>query len=350
MVRAKPGGGGLGLRQRVHLGAYEAADHPLGPVEHRGADRPAAHRPAGADGPGGGPAGGAGGYPAAVLRVSGGSGPGHHVAGRGHFPDSRAAGLLGDLGHAAPPGPGVPGVAGGRGGGAGGGMGGVYPMDLRPAGPAAVRGPGDGPAGDPIGFFSPAPAHRVGPEVGEIEALYPGIFHGGGSGPGAVAAAQDLSVPADGPAVAGERQPLGNGEAAVLAVSSGGSGDLAAGPRGGLPGRALSAAGGDAPVHGGAVLAAAGPVAAAVEPGAGRGTDPPRHGAVPAGPRRGAGVVCAGHPGGDRLSPADGGRSGHRALCRPGGRGHGGHPFLKNFVIFLTYCCICRRNAARNLL
>lgn len=52
------------------------------------------------------------------------------------------------------------------------------------------------------------------------------------------------------------------------------------GPEEGLPGRALPAAGGDAPVHGGAVLAAAGPVAAAVEPGAGRGTDPPRHGAV----------------------------------------------------------------------
>ncbi len=104
--------------------------------------------------------------PLLFYGYQGGSGPGHHVAGRGHFPDSRAAGLLGDLGHAAPPGAGVPGVASGRGGGAGGGMGGVYPMDLRPAGPAAVCGPGDGPAWDPIGFFSPAPAHRVGPEVG----------------------------------------------------------------------------------------------------------------------------------------------------------------------------------------
>ena len=66
--------------------------------------------------------------------------------------------------------------------------------------------------------------------------------------------------------------------------------------------------------------------------------------------RRVPGGVCAGHPGGDRLSPADGGRSGYRALCRPGGCGHGDHPLLKNFVIFLTNCCICRRNAARNLL
>lgn len=44
---------------------------------------------------------------------------------------------------------------------------------------------------------------------------------------------------ADGPAGSGQRQSLGNGEAAVLAVSSGGSSDLAAGPRGGLPGRWL---------------------------------------------------------------------------------------------------------------
>lgn len=70
-----------------------------------------------------------------------------------------------------------------------------------------------------------------------------GFFTAAAGGSGTVAAAPDVPCPLTALLTPVNRQPLGNGEAAVLAVSAGGAGDLADDPGEAGAGRALPAAG-----------------------------------------------------------------------------------------------------------
>ena len=125
--------------------------------------------------------------------------------------------------------------------------------------------------------------------------------------------------------------------AAPLWQVAGGAGDLADDPGEAGAGRALPAAGGHAPVHDGAVLAAAGTGTAAVEPDSGRWADASRSGAGAAAERRGAAVVCAGDPAGHRLSAADGTGPVGGTVRGPLRPCHGGYPVLRGGFLYLLH-------------